>query len=343
MKYLIFRNDRIGDFLITAPVIKCIKRENPQAHISIVSSEKNYDFIKKIDFVDKVFILDAKKKIDRIKLLLKLKKYDFDTIIVSDKKNRSIVLSLLLKSKNKIFNVSKKLHYNLLKMIGKKVFLDNDDQINCTVKNLMEANCNSLNYKLNESDFHYLQKDEFKEYFLNKEVFDNNKKKFTLFHYDEKWEIDNYSKSYSRASTFTDINVIDHQFLDLISNISKKVSTDIVITTGIINTNIISSLINKFIKINDSLYEINLNGKNIYLIINQNFFEIAHLISKSLIFISCHGAFTHIASNFNVKIIDIIEKKKMIHYGRITNHMKNYDYIYRENFSLVSKNIINKL
>jgi hypothetical protein len=343
MKYLIFRNDRIGDFLITAPLIKCIKRENPHAHISIVASEKNYDFIKKIDFVDKIFILNTKKKFDRIKILLKLKKYNFDTIIVSDKKKRSIFLTLLLKSKNKIFNVSKKHHYNLLKMIGKKVLLDNDNQVSNTVKDLIEANCNSINHKLNETDFQYLKKDKFEEYLLQKEFFDNNKKKFTLFHYDEKWEIDSYTKSFSRASTFTDINVIEHQFLDLLSNISNKIPADIIITTGIINTNIISSLKKKFIKINESLYEKNLNGKKVYLMINQNFFEISYLISKSLVFISCHGAFTHIASNFKIKIIDIIEKEKMIHYGRITNHMKNYDYVYRENFSLVSKNIISKL
>ena len=63
MKYLVFRNDRIGDFLITAPLLKAIKRNNQNSHISIVSSEKNHQFIKEINLVDKVFILNTKKKL----------------------------------------------------------------------------------------------------------------------------------------------------------------------------------------------------------------------------------------------------------------------------------------
>ena len=55
----------------------------------------------------KLFLLKSKKISDRIKLLLELRKYKFDNIIVSDKKNRSIFFGFLLKSENKIFNVSK--------------------------------------------------------------------------------------------------------------------------------------------------------------------------------------------------------------------------------------------
>ena len=48
--------------------------------------------------------------------------------------------------------------------------------------------------------------------------------------------------------------------------------------------------------------------RHIYL--QMKIFSVAHLISKSSLFITCHGAFTHIASNYKVKIIDIIEKIK---------------------------------
>ena len=40
-KYLIFRTDRIGDFLVSAILLKCIKANDPTAHISVVASEKN--------------------------------------------------------------------------------------------------------------------------------------------------------------------------------------------------------------------------------------------------------------------------------------------------------------
>ena len=46
IKYLIFRTDRIGDFLLTAILINSIKRNNPQSYIIVVASENNYDYIK---------------------------------------------------------------------------------------------------------------------------------------------------------------------------------------------------------------------------------------------------------------------------------------------------------
>ena len=343
MKYLVFRNDRIGDFLITAPLLKAIKRNNQNSHISIVSSEKNHQFIKEINLVDKVFVLNTKKKIDRIRLFFELWKHDFDTIIVADKKNRSIFLSLCLKAKKKVFNVSKFYHYKILNIIGKQVFLDNDKQATNSIKNILEENCNFLNFKLIDSDFHFFELKEFESKFLQKSIFENKNINFLLFHYDEKWELDNYSKNFSKASAFTDINLNEDKFLDFISVLSKKISNNIIITTGIIETKIINSLKKKLTKINESLYEMNLNHKKIYLLTNQNFFEIAYLISKSSTFVSCHGAFTHIAANYKIKIIDIIEEKKLIHYSRITNHIKNYNHVFRDDFKTLSKRIINKL
>ena len=45
-QYLIFRTDRIGDFLLSAILIKSIKRNDPNAFIKVVASESNFDYIK---------------------------------------------------------------------------------------------------------------------------------------------------------------------------------------------------------------------------------------------------------------------------------------------------------
>ena len=50
MNYLIFRTDRIGDFLIISTLIKSIKRNDPKSKIFIVASKKNEEFIKKKPF-----------------------------------------------------------------------------------------------------------------------------------------------------------------------------------------------------------------------------------------------------------------------------------------------------
>ena len=78
MNYLIFRTDRIGDFLITSPLIRAIKRNDSKSKVYIVASNKNKEFIKEYNFVDQIFLLKSKKILDRIKLFLELKRYKFD-------------------------------------------------------------------------------------------------------------------------------------------------------------------------------------------------------------------------------------------------------------------------
>ena len=105
MKYLIFRSDRIGDFLITSPLIQSIKRNDKNHSIEVVCSSKNYNFINNLNLVNKIHILKKNNFISKLKLFLNLKANTYDVIFVSDKKNRSIILSFFLKRKVKIFNI----------------------------------------------------------------------------------------------------------------------------------------------------------------------------------------------------------------------------------------------
>ena len=70
-KYLIFRTDRIGDFLLSLILIKSIKRNDIKSHITVVASNKNYDYIKSFKIIDEV-ILFKKGFFDRIKFLVVL-------------------------------------------------------------------------------------------------------------------------------------------------------------------------------------------------------------------------------------------------------------------------------
>ena len=57
-KYLIFRTDRIGDFLVSAILIKCIKANDPTANIIVVASRKNSAYIKTFPYVNQVIQLE---------------------------------------------------------------------------------------------------------------------------------------------------------------------------------------------------------------------------------------------------------------------------------------------
>ena len=55
-QFLIFRTDRIGDFILTSILIKSIKRNNPKSKITVICSKKNIEYIKNYSLVDKAII-----------------------------------------------------------------------------------------------------------------------------------------------------------------------------------------------------------------------------------------------------------------------------------------------
>ena len=96
--YLIFRTDRIGDFLLTAILIRAIKRNDPSSFIQVIGSIKNYDYIKSFKSVNEVFLL-KKGFFNRFKLFILLKKKKYQNIIIHDSKQRSKIISFFLSKK----------------------------------------------------------------------------------------------------------------------------------------------------------------------------------------------------------------------------------------------------
>ena len=55
MKICIERSDRMGDMILTLPVIQGIKQQNPQATIHVVASQKNLKICKQFSLIDKTY------------------------------------------------------------------------------------------------------------------------------------------------------------------------------------------------------------------------------------------------------------------------------------------------
>ena len=117
--YLFFRTDRIGDFLVSAILLKAIKRNDKKAHISVVASNKNYFFIKTLDFIDEVFLY-PNNFFKKIFFFFNLRKKKYEIICALDGKKRSIYFSIFLKSKNKILMTTKKIFKRLLNFFFQK-------------------------------------------------------------------------------------------------------------------------------------------------------------------------------------------------------------------------------
>ncbi|MGP1580544.1 MAG: glycosyltransferase family 9 protein [Wolinella sp.] len=58
MRLLITRHDKIGDFVLTLPMIKLAKEQIKEVKIIVLVSKVNFEFAKSIDFIDEVILYE---------------------------------------------------------------------------------------------------------------------------------------------------------------------------------------------------------------------------------------------------------------------------------------------
>ena len=207
-KYLIFRTDRIGDFLLTAILINSIKRNEPNSIITVVSSEKNYNYIKSFNFVDEVILL-KNNFFDKIRLIKKLRKTYYEFVILHDSKNRSSRISSFLK-----FGLKIKPNSN-----------SNISYIEIIKRILSELNFNFIDLDLNT----------LKQRIYNS--LDYSNRDFILFHFDEKWIYSDYISEYTNIEPSKDALISFINLLLITSN------TELIITTGMNCPNILNDIL----------------------------------------------------------------------------------------------------
>ncbi len=214
-KYLIFRTDRIGDFLISAILIKLLKENDKSANIFVVASEKNYQYIKEFDYIDNVIKLDN-SLFSKIKLILNLRRHLFKDIIIHDCKNRSRIISFFLNSINKPILIKKKntSHINLIRQIIK--VLKYDFYNDCF---------NTLSYKKNK---------------IENQV---------QLHFDEKWIHKDYINGY------TYIEPTKKELLEFLISLKNKTKKKIIVTTGFKMPNLLNEIIDELKNENIEIYD----------------------------------------------------------------------------------------
>jgi len=221
-KYLIFRTDRIGDFHLSLILIKSIKRIDPSCSITIVSSNKNYEYIKSFKIVDEVILL-KKGLINKLKTFIKINKNFYRAIIIHDSKNRSKLISYFLRSKFKYY----------VNKITKNSYIDE-------IKEILF----SLNFDFIESDLNTL---EYRSTY-NPDIFKDN---YLVFHFDEKWIFNNYIKTYINIEPNKD------ELIEFLNKLTLKTNKKLIVTTGSntpqLLTDIFDKDFNPNIKLIDSL------------------------------------------------------------------------------------------
>ena len=329
-KYIFFRTDRIGDFLLSGVLLKAIKRNDPSSHITVVGSIKNYNYIKNVNFIDTAIVY-PEKMIDRFRFFFNLinKKYFFSCVL--DGKKRSIYANILINAKVKVICSYKFFFKFIFYFFFKKILIDSDYP---TKIDEMKSILKILDFNFENHDLNILAERKYDQ----DDIFDflNNKKNFILFHLDEKWIYAQYLKSYTTIEPDSYLNLIN--FLE---KITKKTNNDLLITTGIIDNNFTECFKTDFIEINKNIY--NFNNKKIFFLDNLSIQQLELTISKCSTLVSCHGSATHIASAFNKRIIDIIDISEKLFFDKWSAHFRNYTQLQRLEFNKLSDLILNKL
>jgi len=95
-KLLILRYDRIGDMIVTTPVLRKLKQENPSLYIGVFASPSNAEIIKHNPYVDRIyFLLSNWGALVREVLAIRREKYDVVLNFVFNQTTAGAILSRL--------------------------------------------------------------------------------------------------------------------------------------------------------------------------------------------------------------------------------------------------------
>ena len=296
MKICIERSDRMGDMILTLPVIQGIKEQNPQAIVHVIASQKNLKICKQFSFIDKIF--EKSKLSSSFNILTKsiiAEKYDYYFTFspgwfglrlgfLSKSKVKS---SLILKSRYNLNVFSKlgqiffcKVFYSLSFVINRFELLQANKDIHQT--NIMMDVVSKSGVAINKKT---------QTKFIFKNTFTLNKNKpVCIIHLSSKW-INNY---YS-----------EENFDNLLKFLNEK---DILIylTTDETTKNKFSKIF-KTLNVVEDPSNIQKSTKSILICKNFNFENWVSLINQADYVITPESGCTHIASLTKCKLAVIYD------------------------------------
>jgi ADP-heptose:LPS heptosyltransferase len=317
-KILVFRTDRLGDFILSKSVLNNLIQAK-KFSIDIVVSEKNYDYIKNFNSFNKIFIYRKSflKFIIEYKNIL-LTKYDY--ILIHDGKRRSHLISLFLKGKKfSLIKYSKsQIYFSFIKIFGFSTYYNSEN-------NLLYDNLQFLNLLINENN--KVKDDNFYFDYNFDKSFHLNTRKYCVFHLDEKW----FKNYYYKDFTYPDWTF---KFFNQIVNIlSKKFNLPILITTGNLEVDFINDLKDEyFTKKNENIFFHNEMKDNLILLKKLSFRQTEYILKvNSKFLISCEGGITHLSHNLKIKTFAFVQRERKNFYKHWTGHMSNVTLCERSN------------
>ena len=296
MKICIERSDRMGDMILTLPVIQGIKEQNPQAIVHVIASQKNSKICKQFSLVDKIF--EKSKLSSSFNNLTKsiiAEKYDY--YFTFSPGWFGLRLGFFSKSKVKSSLILKsRYNSNIFSKLGQIFFSKVFYSISFVINRfkLLQANkdihqTNMMMDVVSKSGVAINRKAQTK--FIFKNTFTLNKKKpVCILHLSSKWINDSYS---------------EENFNDLLKLLNEK---DILIylTTDETTKKKFSKIFEMFDVVEDPI-NLQKNTKSILICNNFNFEKWTSLINQADYVITPESGCTHIASLTKCKLAVIYD------------------------------------
>ena len=324
-KYLIFRTDRIGDFITSQVISSSIYESSNKNQIDMVTSKYNYNYIKYFKYLRNIYIFDKTgfKALDFLNLYLKIRNNYYDYLIILDGKRRSFLSGIFVNAKSKIC---------FLKDFFPKIsiFLFYSKYIKNAETNIQFKNFETL---LNYIDIKLPKKlNYYNKYKFKKNLY-NFKEQYLHLHLDEKW-FENYY-----FHDFDYMNLNEDNIYFFLNQITKKFKINIVITQGTKTIEVMKKFKSKYFSNKRNILQ--LNNKSIYFIANTSFRDLENIVKNSKFLITCHGALTHVSHSFSIPTFDIIQKGREQFFLFWSGHMNNIYRLFRADIKDIIKQINN--
>ena len=332
-KIIIFKTDRIGDFVYFSPCLKNIKDNfKNNCEITVVCGKYNYQIVKNYKEIDKIICFRNNYFLDFFYLFKKTLSNKYDYLFQFDGINKSYFFSLFIRSKIKstiFFNKKSKfvnINYNRVRptYFLRKIF-----------NNFLICN---QDYNIKNVNSHYQT-----NYFnILKKIGINITFKENLFYLDEGYLISfnkiikSFSKDYYLLHIDEKSNRLDEKnfnnFVNLIIN--KSNNLNILITFGLCELKYENVLKKKLtiLDFNNQNFLDSIVNNKILAIKNIPLNLLAYFIKNSKANFSMHsGSIVHISAAFKVPIVDIVEKEKNNEVDRWIPSVSNYKRVNFEN------------
>ena len=324
-KFLIFRTDRIGDFITSQIVTNSIVEISKKNKVDIVASRYNSKYIKNFKYINNIFIFDKtqNKILDVLNLFLQIKNKNYDYLIVLDGKRRSFLSGIFINSKIKICFL-KDFYPRILISFFYNKYIKN------TETNTQHKNFHVL---LNYLDIKSPKKlNYYKKYKFIKNKF-KFRKPYLHLHLDEKWFKNYYFYD------FDYMNLNPETIYKFLEALIKKFKCNIVVTQGFKKVKIMDEFKTRFFKnIKDPKTKI--AQKTVKFIEQSSFRDLENIVLNSKILICCEGAISHVSHSLNKKTIALIQKDRLISTNFWIGHMNNIKTVFRNDIKIVTKDIL---